>query len=98
MYFVKIKFIIKLQKWVIILQNHFGEGIGTSAVKQVCKYVFENTHIIRIFAEPFAYNLGSCLIHVQWCEKGVAIGYSLYIFGSIINVGVCSSKHTSNIF
>lgn len=45
-----------------IAESYWGQGIGTSAVKQVCKYIFDNTDIIRIFAEPFAYNLGSCRI------------------------------------
>lgn len=43
-------------------EEYWGQGIGTSAVKQVCKYIFENTDIIRIFAEPFAYNFESCRI------------------------------------
>lgn len=43
-------------------KEYWGQGIGTSAVKQVCKYIFENTDIIRIFPEPFAYNFGSCRI------------------------------------
>lgn len=41
-------------------EPYWGNGFGTSAVKQMCKYVFENTDIIRIFAEPFAYNIASC--------------------------------------
>ena len=45
-----------------IEEAYWGKGIGTSAVKQVCKYIFENTDIIRIFAEPFDYNFGSCRI------------------------------------
>ncbi len=45
-----------------IAEPYWGRGIGTHAVQQVCKYIFENTDIIRIFAEPFAYNLGSCRI------------------------------------
>lgn len=45
-----------------IAEPYWGQGIGTSAVRQVCKYIFDNTDIIRIFAEPFAYNLGSCRI------------------------------------
>jgi len=45
-----------------VAESYWGQGIGTSAVKQICKYIFENTDIIRIFAEPFAYNLGSCRI------------------------------------
>lgn len=45
-----------------IAERYWGQGIGTSAVKQLCQYIFENTDIIRIFAEPFDYNFGSCRI------------------------------------
>lgn len=40
----------------------WGHGIGTEAIRQICTYVFEHTDIIRIFAEPFAYNGASCRI------------------------------------
>lgn len=43
-------------------EPYWGKGIATSAVKQACQYVFENTDIIRIFAEPFAYNKASCRV------------------------------------
>ena len=43
-------------------EPYWGKGLGTSAVKQVCSYIFQNTDIIRIFAEPFAYNTASCRI------------------------------------
>lgn len=42
-----------------ISEPFWGQGLGTSAVKQTCKYIFENTDILRIFAEPFAYNTAS---------------------------------------
>lgn len=45
-----------------IAEPFWGKGLGTSAVKQVCHYVFGHTDIIRIFAEPFAYNAASCRI------------------------------------
>lgn len=45
-----------------IAEPFWGKGLGTSAVKQVCHYIFERTDIIRIFAEPFAYNTASCRI------------------------------------
>lgn len=45
-----------------IAEKYWGQGIGTRAVKLVCNYIFENTDIIRIFAEPFAYNIASCRI------------------------------------
>lgn len=43
-------------------EPYWGKGLGTSAVTQVCEYIFENTDIIRIFAEPFAYNIASCRV------------------------------------
>lgn len=43
-------------------EPYWGRGLGTSAVKQVCSYIFNNTDIIRIFAEPFAYNTPSCRV------------------------------------
>ncbi len=45
-----------------VAEAYWGQGIMTSAVKQVCNFVFEKTDIIRIFAEPFAYNRGSCRV------------------------------------
>lgn len=43
-------------------EPYWGCGLGTSAVTQVCTYIFENTDIIRVFAEPFAYNTASCRV------------------------------------
>lgn len=43
-------------------EAYWGKGFGTSAVRQICAYVFENTDIIRIFAEPFAFNTASCRV------------------------------------
>ena len=40
----------------------WGKGIMTEAVKQVCGYVFEKSDILRIYAEPFAYNTASCRV------------------------------------
>ena len=40
-------------------EPYWGHGYMTEAVRQICEYVFENTDIIRIFAEPFAYNTAS---------------------------------------
>ena len=45
-----------------ISEMYWGKGIGTSAVKQMCQFIFSNTDIIRIFAEPFADNVASCRI------------------------------------
>ena len=45
-----------------IAEEYWGKGIMTEAVKQICKYVFEKSDIIRIYAEPFAYNTASCRV------------------------------------
>lgn len=42
-----------------IAEEYWGKGIATEAVKQLCEYVFSHSDIIRIFAEPFDYNIGS---------------------------------------
>lgn len=43
-------------------EPYWGKGIMTSAVRQTCQYIFENTDIIRIFAEPFGSNTASCRV------------------------------------
>ena len=40
----------------------WGKGITTEAVRQIRDYVFGNTDIVRIFAEPFAHNKASCRV------------------------------------
>ena len=45
-----------------IAEEYWGKGIMTEAVKQLCDYVFSHTDIIRIYAEPFACNIGSCCV------------------------------------
>ncbi|MCM1536120.1 MAG: GNAT family N-acetyltransferase [Clostridium sp.] len=45
-----------------IAEEYWGRGIMTEIVRQTCKYVFENSDIIRIYAEPFASNLASCRV------------------------------------
>ena len=45
-----------------IAEEYWGKGIMTEAVKQICAYVFEKSDIIRIYAEPFAYNAASCRV------------------------------------
>lgn len=37
----------------------WGQGITTGAVEQICREAFETMGIVRIFAEPFARNIGS---------------------------------------
>lgn len=42
--------------------EHWGKGITTEAVQLACNHVFDNTDIVRIYAEPFAENTASCRV------------------------------------
>lgn len=45
-----------------IAEEYWGRGIMTEAIRQICAYVFKKSDIIRIYAEPFAYNTASCRV------------------------------------
>ena len=42
-----------------LARAHWGRGVMTEAVRQLCREAFGRFDILRIFAEPFADNLGS---------------------------------------
>ena len=42
-----------------LAEEYWGRGIMTDAIRQLCSILFETTDILRIYAEPFAYNTGS---------------------------------------
>ena len=42
-----------------LAKDYWNQGITTQAVKMICKDAFDTLDIIRIFAEPFAHNIGS---------------------------------------
>ena len=45
-----------------LAEDSWGKGIMTQAVKQICNYVFDKSDVVRIYAEPFAYNTASCRV------------------------------------
>ena len=45
-----------------VAEPYWNQGIGTDAVRQIVAYVFANSDLVRIYAEPFSYNAGSCRI------------------------------------
>lgn len=45
-----------------ISEEYWGNGIMTKVMKEVCDYIFHETDILRLFAEPFAYNIASCRV------------------------------------
>ncbi|MCQ2974206.1 MAG: GNAT family N-acetyltransferase [Bacteroidales bacterium] len=42
--------------------EYWCKGIMTKAVTQLCDKIFSETDIIRIYATPFSYNIGSCRV------------------------------------
>ncbi|MGM9600536.1 MAG: GNAT family N-acetyltransferase [Faecousia sp.] len=42
-----------------LAEEYWGRGIMTEAIWQLCGIIFETSDILRIYAEPFAYNTGS---------------------------------------
>lgn len=42
-----------------IAEEYWNKGIMTQAIKEICDYVFNNSDIVRIFAEPFESNIAS---------------------------------------
>lgn len=42
-----------------LAEEYWGKGIMTDAIRQICSLIFDTTDILRIYAEPFAYNIGS---------------------------------------
>lgn len=76
-----------------IAEPFWGKGLGTSAVKQTCEFIFAHTDIIRIFAEPFAYNTASCRI----LEKSGFICEGILGSNAVKNGQVIDMKIYSNI-
>jgi RimJ/RimL family protein N-acetyltransferase len=42
-----------------ISEDYWGKGIATKAIKAIAQHIFDNYDVIRIYAEPFARNMGS---------------------------------------
>ena len=42
-----------------LAEEYWGRGIMTDAVRQLCQKLFAETDLLRIYAEPFACNIGS---------------------------------------
>ena len=45
-----------------LAEAYWGRGVMTDAVRQLCARVFAESDILRIYAEPFAYNTASCRV------------------------------------
>ena len=55
-----------------LAEEYWGRGIMTEAIRQLCAIIFDTTDILRIYAEPFAYNTGSrrALEKAGFCYEG----------------------------
>ena len=42
-----------------LAEEYWGKGIMTKAIKAITEYIFDNFDVIRVYAEPFARNIGS---------------------------------------
>ena len=56
-----------------LAEDFWGRGIMTDAVRRLCDEAFQRFGIVRIYAEPYAYNLGSrrVLEHAGFQLEGV---------------------------
>lgn len=70
-----------------LAEGYWGKGIMTQAVKAVCKFVFDNSDILRIYAEPFATNHASCrvLAKAGFSFEGVLVS-NAYKNGKVLDM------------
>lgn len=73
-----------------LAEEYWGRGIMTEAIRQLCGIVFDTTDILRIYAEPFAYNTGSrralekagfcyeCIMKNNAVKNGKVLDMALY--------------------
>ena len=43
-------------------EPYWGRGYAADAVRQLCRRLWDTTDLLRLFAEPFAYNTASCRV------------------------------------
>ena len=55
-----------------LAEEYWGKGIMTEAIRQLCAILFDTTDILRVYAEPFAYNTGSR----RALEKAGSVSYT----------------------
>jgi ribosomal-protein-alanine N-acetyltransferase len=67
-----------------LAEEYWGKGIMSIAVKQLCQIAFDQFDIIRIYAEPFAHNIGSrkVLEHAGFSLEGI-MKQGVFKYGNI---------------
>ena len=63
----------------------------TEAIRQLCGIVFDTTDILRIYAEPFAYNTGSrrALEKAGFCYECIMKNNAVKN-GKVLDMALCS--------
>ena len=74
-----------------VAEEYWGRGLMTQAVKEICDYAFNNSDIIRIYAEPFAYNIGSQRVLEKngFCFEGI-LKSNAYKNGRVVDMKMYS--------
>ncbi|MBR0358023.1 MAG: GNAT family N-acetyltransferase, partial [Selenomonadaceae bacterium] len=82
--------IFEVKDWNAFHPDDSNRQILTCAVKKACEYIFAHSDVVRIFAEPFAYNMASCrvlekvgfqlegILRSNAVKNGTVIDMSLY--------------------
>jgi [ribosomal protein S5]-alanine N-acetyltransferase len=69
-----------------LAEPFWGRGIMTEAIRRICELAFKQMDIVRIFAEPYAYNQGSCrALEKAGFELEGVLKKSVYKNGEIID-------------
>ncbi len=45
-----------------VVRRLWGRGVCTEAVRQICRFAFAETDLLRVYAEPFDDNAASCRV------------------------------------
>lgn len=70
-------------------EEYWGKGVMTRAVKLACGYLFDNTDLLRVYAEPFATNHASCrvLAKAGFSFEGVLVS-NAYKNGKVLDMKI----------
>lgn len=73
-----------------IAEEYWGKGIMTEAVKQICEYVFERSDMIRIYAQPFAYNSACRVLEKAGFQYEGTLRSNAIKNGKVVDMKMCS--------
>ena len=82
-----------------LAEKYWGRGIMTEAIRQLCEIIFDTTDILRIYAEPFAYNTGSrrALEKAGFCYEGTLKNNAVKN-GKVLDMALYSLTRTMELY